>query len=83
MLVGKNYITDLRVANVHTRNGQTQQARWYHFMIPLADYERKFGSIQDFSNIRFMRVFMTGFSGITHLRFATLKFATHELARGE
>ena len=83
MLVGRNYITDKRVAKVHTRNGEIQVATWYHFMIPLADYERKFGSIQDFSNIRFMRVFMTGFSGITHLRFATLIFATHELARGE
>ena len=83
MLVGRNYITDKRVAKVHTRNGEIQVATWYHFMIPLADYERKFCSIQDFSNIRFMRVFMTGFSGITHLRFATLKFATHELARGE
>ena len=83
MQVGRNYITDMLVAKVHTRNGEIQVATWYHFMIPLADYERKFGSIQDFSNIRFMRVFMTGFRGITHLRFATLKFATHELARGE
>ena len=73
MQVGRNYITDKRVANVHTRNGMTQRAVWYQFTIPLNQYQKKVGSIQDFSNIRFMRIFMTGFRGITHLRFATLE----------
>ena len=72
------YVTDKQVANVHTRNGETQQATWYQFTIPLADYEKKVGSIQDFSTIRFMRMFMTGFKETTHLRFASL-----ELVRGE
>ncbi|MBQ9556773.1 MAG: cell surface protein SprA [Muribaculaceae bacterium] len=78
MRVGMNYITDKQVANVHTRNGETQVATWYQFTIPLADYQKKVGSIQDFSTIRFMRMFMTGFRGTTHLRFASL-----ELVRGE
>ncbi len=76
--VGMNYITDKQVANVHTRNGETQMATWYQFTIPLADYQKKVGSIQDFSTIRFMRMFMTGFKATTHLRFASL-----ELVRGE
>ncbi len=75
--VGMNYITDKQVANVHTRNGETQQATWYQFTIPLADGQ-KVGTIQDFSTIRFMRMFMKGFSATTHLRFASL-----ELVRGE
>ena len=78
MQVGMNYITDKQVANVHTRNGETQRATWYQFTIPLLDYEKKVGSIQDFSTIRFMRMFMTGFKATTHLRFASL-----ELVRGE
>ena len=73
MRVGINYITDKQVANVHTRNGEVQQATWYQFTIPLFDYDKKVGSIQDFSTIRFMRMFMTGFKGTTHLRFATLE----------
>lgn len=73
MQVGRNYITDLRVANVHTRNGEIQRATWYEFTIPLANYERAVGSIHDFSDIRFIRMFMTGFHDITHLRFATLE----------
>lgn len=78
MEVGMHYITDKQVANVHTRNGDTQRATWYQFTIPLFDYEKKVGSIQDFSTIRFMRIFMTGFRNTTHLRFATL-----ELVNGE
>lgn len=76
--VGMNYITDKQVANVQTRNRVPQTATWYQFTIPLSDYEKKVGSIQDFSTIRFMRIFMTGFRATTHLRFASL-----ELVRGE
>ena len=78
MQVGMNFITDKQVANVHTRNGETQRATWYQFTIPLALYQAKVGSIQDFSTIRFMRMFLTGFHATTHLRFASL-----ELVRGE
>ena len=78
MRVGMNFITDKQIANVKTRNGETQQATWYQFTIPLMNYDKKVGSIQDFSTIRFMRMFMTGFRATTHLRFASL-----ELVRGE
>ena len=78
MQEGRNYITDKREAKVHVRNGMTQVATWYQFTIPLTDYQKKVGSIQDFSYIRFMRIFMTGFKGITHLRFATLGLITGE-----
>lgn len=76
--VGQNFIVDKRNAVVTTRNGQRQEVTWYQFSIPLRSYERKVGSINDFSTIRFMRMFMTGFNETTHLRFATL-----ELMRGE
>ena len=78
MKVGMNFITDKQVANVHTRNGETQPATWYQFTIPLASYQAKVGSIQDFSTIRFMRMFLNGFTDRIHLRFASL-----ELVRGE
>ena len=76
--VGLNYVTDKQVANVKTRNGETQPATWYQFTIPLADYQKKVGAIQDFSTIRFMRMFLTGFKETIHLRFASL-----DLVRGE
>ena len=78
MRVGGNFITDKQVANVQTRNGETQVAVWYQFTIPLNQYQKKIGSIQDFSNIRYVRMFMTGFRGTTHLRFATLELVSGE-----
>lgn len=76
--VGKNYITDKQVSMVRTRNGEDQQVVWYQFKIPLSAPDKIVGSINDFSTIRFARIFMTGFKKETHLRFATL-----ELVRGE
>ena len=76
--VGRNYITDKRVTVVPTRDGNNQEVEWYQFKIPLSEYERVVGSINDFSTIRFVRMFLTGFKKTTHLRFATL-----ELVRGE
>ena len=76
--VGRNHIIDKRESVVTTRNGQRQHATWYQFSIPLRSYDKKVGSINDFSTIRFVRMFMTGFRETTHLRFATL-----ELMRGE
>ncbi len=76
--VGKNYITDKQTTKVSLRNGTTPEVTWYQFKIPLKDYEKIVGSISDFSTIRFIRMFMTGFKEATHLRFATL-----ELVRGD
>lgn len=78
LVVGKNYITDKQVSLQPTRDGGRIEVEWYQFKIPLSDYEKVIGSIRDFSTIRFARMFMTGFSKPTHLRFATL-----ELVRGE
>lgn len=78
LVVGKNFITDKQVSYPITRNGKDDPVEWYQFKIPLSAYEKVVGSINDFSAIRFARIFMTGFKKPTHLRFATL-----ELVRGE
>lgn len=78
LVVGENYITDRQVATVTLPNGTTPEVVWYQFKIPLKDYEKIVGSISDFSTIRFIRMFLTGFKQTTHLRFATL-----ELVRGD
>ena len=78
MQVGQNYIVDSRTINAKTRDGKTPETKWYLFRIPIEQYERRFGNISDFSSIRFMRMFMTGFNQPTVLRLATLT-----LVRGE
>jgi len=76
-VVGQNYITDKRVSTVSLRNGTSETVTWYQYRIPLNDGEAM-GSISDFSSIRFMRMYLTGFEKPIVLRFGSL-----DLVRGE
>ena len=77
-VVGHNFIVDKRETSPRLRNGQRGHATWYQFRIPLEDYDERVGGINDFTSIRFMRMFMTNFKKPIVLRFATL-----DLVRGE
>lgn len=81
LAVGQNFITDKVVSQVKLANGQTQNATWYQIRIPLAQYQQKVGSIQDFKSIRFFRMFLTNFSDTTVLRFAKLQLVKGEWRR--
>ncbi|MGN1235892.1 MAG: cell surface protein SprA, partial [Bacteroidaceae bacterium] len=78
MKVGDGYIVDHRKASVALRNGDRENVDWYLFRIPLSNYIKKEGNINDFSSIRFMRIYLTDFDTPTILRFGTM-----ELVRGE
>jgi cell surface protein SprA len=77
MRVGENYIADTREVSVNFKNNGSSKVRWYQFKIPVSE-GRAFGAIQDFKSIRFVRMFMRGFTDTTVLRFATL-----QLVRGD
>ena len=77
MVVGRNHITDMRTYRTKLRNGNTESVNWYKFRVPIAGYERIVGGIRDFTSLRFMRIYMTGFSEPVIVRLATL-----ELIRG-
>ena len=51
---------------------------WYQFRIPIEDYEHKYGNIEDFKSIRFMRMYLTGFEKPVILRFAELHLVRSE-----
>ena len=72
-----SYIVDHRDYNAKLRNGDSITVRWYQYRIPLAKYDSKFGSINDFTSIRFLRMFLTGFDEDIVLRFGSL-----DLVRG-
>jgi cell surface protein SprA len=72
------YINDMRVVKVSLPNGREDEVKWFQFKIPIRQYEKKVGNIQDFKSIRFIRMYMTHFKETTHLRFGTL-----ELVRGD
>ena len=78
LTVGSNYITDERTTSVTLPNGSTTNARWIQFKIPVSEPENVIGGISDFRSIRFMRMFMTGFSQPITVRFGAL-----DLVRGE
>ena len=71
--IGSNYINDI-IDGV----GPNNNARWIQFKIPIQSYSEKFGTIQDFKSIRFIRTFFHGFEEEIICRFATF-----ELVRGE
>lgn len=71
------YIADRRDSWVKLRNGDSITVRWYQFRIPLAECKDKVGGINDFTSIRFMRMYMTGFEKPIVLRFGSL-----DLVRG-
>lgn len=73
MQVGTNFISSITEASVPLRNGQRTTVKWYQFKIPLKEYQKKVGAIQNFKSIRFMRIFMTGWKKEQILRMATLE----------
>ena len=76
--IGRNYLSDVLVAEKTMPNGETRQVKWLQFQVPIRDFEQRIGGISDFRSIRFMRVFMKGWREPVTLRFARL-----ELIRGE
>ncbi len=83
MPVGEGYITDERITVGRIPQGSqsgTIPVRWIQLKIPIDQGANtvKVGPIEDFRAIRFMRMFLTGFSEDITIRFATL-----DLVRGE
>ena len=77
--VGSNYITDTFEATVESLpNGDSKTVRWYQFRIPVKEFDSRIGGIQDFRSVRYIRMFLKGWSEEVTLRFARL-----ELVRGE
>ena len=79
MVVGQNHIADIfESSGVALPNGQIGGVTWYQFRIPVRQPDKVIGRIDDYSSIRFMRMFMTEFEKPIVLRFATL-----DLVKGE
>jgi cell surface protein SprA len=72
MVLGQNFITDIKRSRVQLKNGQIGEVNWYQFKVPIRDPDKVIGNISDFKSIRFLRMFMRGFQDSTYLRFAEL-----------
>lgn len=77
--INDQYVTDIKEGiTPELPNGDQLNRRWIQYKIPLSDFSDAVGGITDFRSISFMRMYMTGFSSSTVLRFATL-----DLVRGD
>jgi cell surface protein SprA len=74
----RNFVTDVETVNVPLKDGSTKPVTWYHLKVPIYNFTNKVGTLTDFKSIRFMRMYMTGFSDSTVLRFGKL-----QLVRGD
>lgn len=79
-VVGDPYVVDTKTTSVTLENGSSSEARWILYKIPIleATAANIEGSISDFRSIRFMRMYMHGFTQPVTLRFGAL-----DLVRGE
>ncbi len=79
MEIGENFITNIReseIPNIGT-------ARWLKFQIPIADYEKAVGGIDQFTAIQFMRLYMTDFQDPVVCRMADFNLVRNQWRRYE
>ncbi len=65
--VGSNYIVD-------RQDSPDLVAPWYQVRIPLRDFVRQMGNIEDLQRVTHIRMWMSGYKEPFTLRFATLEF---------
>ncbi|MCX6256148.1 MAG: cell surface protein SprA [Bacteroidia bacterium] len=76
--VGSNFVVDEIEYEATLANGTKSKVKWYQFKVPITDYQKVVGPIKDFKSIRFMRMFLRGFSEPVIMRFAKLDLVRAE-----
>ena len=66
-------VKEVPVFNVED-NRISHPETWYQFRIPIKKFNSIIGNIKDFKSIRYIRMFLKGFSDTTVMRFATMNF---------
>lgn len=81
-VIGENYVVDVRTTTEKFLNGNTTPVKWVQYKVPIiASPEYAVGAISDLQSVRFMRMFLTGFSEEVTLRFATLNLVRSDWRR--
>ncbi len=75
---GDPFVSDVKTTTVTLDNGSSTEARWIQFKIPININGPKEGGISDLKSVRFMRMFMNGFTQPITVRLGSL-----DLVRGE
>ncbi|SKC41742.1 cell surface protein SprA [Ohtaekwangia koreensis] len=71
LAVDNEYIVD-KITTTNT-NELEESVTWYLFRIPIREYESKFGNIEDFKSIKYVRMLLTEFKEPVVLRLANFR----------
>ena len=81
-VIGQNYVVDVRTTTATFPNGNTTPVKWIQYKVPIvASQEYAVGAISDLQSVRFMRMFLTGFTEEVTLRFGTLNLVSSSWRR--
>ena len=73
-------VDDYIVTEITSQSGE--RTGWYQVRIPVRDFTRKVGEIQDFTQIETVRMWMTGLSDPLTVRFASLELVGSQWRKG-
>ncbi|MES2618158.1 MAG: cell surface protein SprA [Bacteroidota bacterium] len=79
--IGKGFVTDISEVSKLLKNGKTEKIRWIQIKVPIRQYSKSVGNISDFKSIRFMRMYMKGFTDSTIIRFGQLQLVRADWRR--
>ncbi len=79
--VGEKFIVDKVTSPVRLPDGSSEEVTWYQFRIPVRDFDGRFGNIQGFKSIRYLRTYLTGWQQPVVLRFANFQLVGSQWRR--
>ena len=83
-IIGENYVVDVRTTTATMQNGETTPVKWVQYKVPITpNPANAIGAISDLQSVRFMRIFLTGFTEEVTLRLATLDLVRSEWRKYE
>lgn len=81
-VIGQNYVVDIQTTTQTLNTGETTPVKWVQYKIPIStDSQYAVGAISDLQSIRFMRMFLTGFTDEITLRFGSLNLVRSDWRR--
>lgn len=74
MVLGQNFIVDVKEVEAKFQNGQIGNNKWFLFRVPVSQFDNEAGEadLSILNNVRFARMLLTGFDQASTLRFGTL-----------
>ena len=67
--------------SARTKVAKPDSVWYYQLKIPVKEYEKRVGGIQNFKSIRFMRMFLTGFEDSVVVRFVQMQMVRADWRR--